>query len=379
MMNQAQEAHVSRHRMTSESIPLESHRTRGHSPNYSTFSPSGRGNHEAVPFWWPLLSYILTFCHPNTPLHERSYHTPKKQEIPWKTITILLLCVVISFYHVSWGDEMGYSDPKWSWDHNVYNPRQGNKTQSAIDVDERRPRNLLLAQVAGSPTLLTFSEISGRPNRAYARQWRRDYVQYSDSIRSLDKTCFDKAFVLHKILDQQVQSKIDQLSTPRVHYDAVALLTPDSIVIDLDYDLLELMPDDKLVAMAGWQDSSAFRSQSGVLFFNLRHKYARTVAQIWLEMVMPPEITCGASNELMILIHVIQSVLEDDEGLASVIYGLDETEEGFVGKHAIKAISSSVPASKEVTLVSNLAETNEILQTTAASVCYRYYPRCEVL
>jgi len=375
------EANDPRHRLTTESIPLEADRTGDYAPNYSTFSPpSGRDRFETAPFWWPLLSYILTFFHPSTSLHERSYHTPKKHEMPWKTIMVLLLCVLISFYHISRGKELGYSDPKWSWDHNVYNPRQGNMTLPLVDVDETRPPNLLLAQVAGNPTLRTLAEISSRPNRAYARQWRRDYVQYSDSIRTLDKTCFDKVLVLHKILDQQLQSKMDLLSLSRVHYDAVALLTPDSIVIDLDCDLWDLMPDDKLVAIAGWKDaSSAFQSQSGVVFFNLRHKYARTVAQLWLDMISPAEMTCGANNDLMILIQAIQLVLEDDEEPSSLIHGLDETENGFVGKHVIKVISPAVPGSKEVTLVSNLAETRAILQTTTASVCYRYYPRCEVL
>jgi len=38
-----------------------------------------------------------------------------------------------------------------------------------------------------------------------------------------------------------------------------------------------------------------------------------------------------------------------------------------------------VPTPRAAALLSNLAEVKMMLQTTADAVCYRYYPKCEVL
>lgn len=65
--------------------------------------------------------------------------------------------------------------------------------------------------------------------------------------------------------------------------------------------------------------------------------------------------------------------------ISSVVASLDETDDGFVGGYSIKTIPISVPAPKATMLVSNEAASRAELQKTADSVCYRYYPKCEVL
>jgi hypothetical protein len=422
---------------------------------------------------------------------------------PWKLVFLMLFCVALSMlyfrvherqqlygnhqYHYPYfGSNHQNRDnndnhavmydvqPEWSWDHNIYNPQQqqqrGGKPPSSSSSagvavtagaqQQQQPRNLLLAQMAGSAALQSMAEITSRPNRAYARQWGRDYVLYKGSAQTLERTCFDKVVVLSTILDKQLLSvshstttttttttdfwsslagasgsisttsthqKQPVASTRSVQYDVVALFPPDATMTNLDSDLLNLMPPDKLLAIARWElvpdvsssssSSTSFATMtqalsSGIVLFNLRHKYASTVVKLWQSMVEPP-VSCGACNDLLILLHAVQTVLEQDEqdiihdgknhannnnnvnnnddsvggmsnniimnAMSSVVATLDETDDGFVGGYSIKTIPLSVPAPKATMLLTNEATSRTELQKTADSVCYRYYPKCEVL
>ena len=390
---------------------------------------------------------------------------------PWRFFLSMLLCVAISmFYHRAqkrrhksqqythsqvFTPPLTYdAQPEWQWDHNVYNPSRRSKTTTYTAATSSPPlhdstsspplisaiegaqeRNLLVAQVAGNSALANLAEVSSRPNRAYARQWGRDYVLYKAFAPSIERVCFDKVAVLRAILegqrqlhvefwsslgvgsfvdDDDISNDTDQTRQGRqsraVQYDVVALLSPEAIIADLDRDLLSLLPQDKLLATARWQDPSASSSysdwpmpfSSSVVLFNLRHKFASRVVRLWYSMTEPP-ISCGAGNDLLILLHAVRRVLEEEEyngrnnhhhsnkdddfmlsesmvqAMSSIIASLDETNDGFVGGYSIKTIPFNVPTSKAAMLLANEAETRAELQKIADSVCYRYYPKCEVL
>jgi hypothetical protein len=314
---------------------------------------------------------------------------------------MLVLCLATSYYH--WRDHNEQSKaPEWKWDHNVYNPwYYGTANTSQVETNllySEEPwdpfsRNLLLAQVAGNPTLESLTRITSRPNRAYARQWVRDYVRYAGSSKRLDRVCFDKVALLRMILHQQQghtstnnRTESNAGSTPpirRVPYDAIVLLPPDAIIADLDYDLLNLFPSNKLLAITGYDHATPTSIQqdtplSEVIFFNLRHKYAASVVELWHSLAAAPA-TCGAGNDVQLLLDATRSCVENEEEFQYIVISLEESSAGFVGDRAIKIIPQPVPSSKAVMLVSNVAETRAELHTTADSVCYRYYPRCDVL
>jgi len=295
--------------------------------------------------------------------------------------------------------------PEWRWDHNVYLPEASLASSSRWNTagtaalgssgDRLTSRNLLLTQVAGGAKLKELGEISARPNRAYARQWGRDYALFWRRKPVTGKSCFDKAVVLNAVMERGPSS-----SRYAVQYDVIALLPPDAIITDLDFDLLGLLPNDKLVAIAGWEReafssegmAAATNSRTDIVFYNLRHKYAEAVSRRWSDIVSPYDVTCGAGNDLKLLILAIQSIIDEerhrmlDDGeldINSLVIGLNETNAGFVGstyeKRVIKGISPSVPTSREGMLLASLTDTAKTLHTTADSVCYRYYPKCEVL
>jgi hypothetical protein len=201
-------------------------------------------------------------------------------------------------------------------------------------------------------------------------------------------TCVDQVTVINSILEKQRrESEGWQVPQQRVvSYDAVALLPADAVIRDLDYDLLELLPNDKLVALAGWKSEDPWAvsgSRINVVFFNLQHRYADRVVKAWSDAVTSKRVTCGAGREVSILLDAIQSVLESDEELSSMIHSLDQTDQGFVGdasnEFAIKGLTPSITSSMAVVSMSSLPDMAASLQTTADSVCYRYYPKCEVL
>jgi hypothetical protein len=257
-------------------------------------------------------------------------------------------------------------EPEWKWDYNVYNPRQQQQQEPINSNQARLPsvaaatasRNMLIAQVeCGNVVLNEMSSICSRPNRAYARRRGRDYVRYSSPSKKLSRSCFDKVILLSTILEHQYPMGMMRMNSnninvmdstndwiqqqqqppPRVVYDAVALFPLDAIVTDLDNDLINLLPDDKLLGIAGWEVNSSIKDSSfaHVLLVNLRHKHAYTVVQKWKSMVEPP-VTCGAGNDLNLLLRAVESVLEEDQDISSLVISLSKNRKGMIANNAIK-------------------------------------------
>jgi hypothetical protein len=382
----------------SESSPLEiDNRSGRYSGDYATFSPN-ESSHESSPFWWVLLQFLS----PGST--SRSFHS-QRNDPPWKFSAGLFFSLILIAYTLrrDTGSQPSVSStrPEWEWDLNVYYIEQGTNNNAsrsevlALSPSERKNkrRNLLLVQVTGNPIRNELVDITSRPNRAYAHQWRRDYVRYSSNngvakTSKLDTTCVDQVAVINTILEKQ-RRESEGWRVPQqrgVSYDVVALLSADAVIRDLDYDLLDLLPDDKLVALAGWKRDDPWAvsgSRINVVFFNLGHRHADRVVKAWSDALKSKRVTCGAGHEVSILLDAIQSVLESDEELSSMIHPLDQTDQGFVGdrsnEFAIKGLAPHGASSRAVVSMSSLPDAAASLQTTADSVCYRYYPKCEVL
>jgi hypothetical protein len=200
-------------------------------------------------------------------------------------------------------------------------------------------------------------------------------------------------------------------------YDAVASLPADAVVIDMDYDLLRLLPEDRVAAVAVSTSQGRESTDSGepgdpgqgVILFNLRHPRAAAVANKWRELAserrglrcggpMAAEASpeageaaerashrCGRVQDGLLLIQAVKEARLEDESLQSLLVQLATTRLGFVtapGDENLRVIrrvaaprgSRSGPSPPGPDAAAVLA-----LQTAADSVCYRYYPKCEVL
>ena len=423
-----------RRRRPSESSPLQVDvGSSGRFADYSTFTyrshkliqqhdlyrhlrPAGSHSNS----WWLYLSKAWSDLMKQTSYHSNSLHSTssglpldppqrnpslgRSSEAPfscqWKVFIILFIALLLAFLHsVSQNAQYlafqhrHYAAPKSEWDHNIYVNSQ---------LSSSRSGGYLVAQLDGSPSGLgILTDISSRPNRAYCRQHKMDYVRYQRGGRyhyTTQKSCFDKAILLNSIFDSKDEASFPSLFSlpPLVEYDAVALLPPDSIIMSLDSNIFKLLPKHKLVAIAGWKDkysqsfvevgdNGPFVSQTSVILFNLRHKHANAVAKLWWDWVASPGVSCGQGNDLSMLVEAISAVLEDGEDLSSVIAPLKENGVGSVGlgssgqDYMIKGIPPSTPQSRATLLLNHLGENQVTLATTADSVCYRYYPQCEVL
>jgi hypothetical protein len=201
-------------------------------------------------------------------------------------------------------------------------------------------------------------------------------------------------------------------------YDAVASLPADAVVIDMDYDLRRLLPADRVAAVAASapgqgrgssaDDGEPGDQDQGVILFNLRHPRAAAVASRWRELARErrglrcggpmveasPEAggaaerashRCGRVQDGQLLIQAVEGAMLENESLQSLLVQLATTRQGFVtapGDENLRVIkrvaaprgSRSGPPPPGPDAAAVLA-----LQTAADSVCYRYYPKCEVL
>jgi hypothetical protein len=372
--------------LSSESSPLEVDASLS---NYATFSHPGKHQAELLPYWaivWQKKK------HRSSPLIGATQRFYPPFGFSWKVwYSTLLLVGLSAMYYRNYQDGKSRhydSEPESQWDHNIYMPSNSAKSPGNT--------HFLIAQEA----LASLTEISSQPNRAYARQHGMDYVRYArGGASSHYSQCFDKVFLTSMIMDKQSGQDEETprgilaplFSLPaRIEYDAVVLLPPDSIVTNLDYGIFDVLPKDKLAAIAGFEDDrSHITCKTGIVFYNLRHKYANAVAKLWRDLVEPLEVSCGAGNDIALLRDAIASVLEDGEELSTVVVSLQESSKGYVRQRIdgdgrpqediFRGITPSTPGPRAQMLLNNLPDVRVELETRANAVCYRYWPRCEVL
>lgn len=294
-----------------------------------------------------------------------------------------LVVVVLSFWHGKVNDPLyeNFAPAKWHWDHNIYVPT------TEIAATSSDSPHTLIAQVVTGSKLGQLADISMRPNRAYARQWSIDYVRY-DSGRSAHnwRACFEKVAVLNEIFDQHgnrtSSGKYPWELDAGVQYSFVVLLPADAVVVELDTNILNsgLSPIDKLVTIAGWNERKGLNSNSDILVFNLRHRHFEAVARRWLEIVAAMDMTCGDNNDLTMLVNAIAMVAdEESEQLNHLIQPLQENVDGYVGDRIIKALPIAVPEQRASFIAESMQQSAMSVQSVVDSVCFRFFPKCEVL
>jgi hypothetical protein len=215
-----------------------------------------------------------------------------------------------------------------------------------------------------------------------------DYAEfYAGRPSYSSKSCFDKVFVLQTLAEKQ-EEEAKEPSSPwprpsRVRYDSILLLPSDAIVMEMDDNIVDnMLPNDKLVAIAGWKNShEKLTSSSGVIIFNLEHKYTMQVANLWSKLSEESFVSCGADNGISTLIDAIAIVMDEDlgESLDNLIESITEHPSGALGRQMIKCLPMAVPGARNELLVTNLQQNSETIHQTADSVCYRFYPKCEVV
>ena len=265
----------------------------------------------------------------------------KGRSYPLWTITSVAICAVLLYgsFHRDSSQDMYDTTPISVWDHNHY--------VSKDTIKYPRERNLLIAQIGQSRP---FAEVTSRPNRAYARRWGWDYLLHTEQDEN--DSC-DTVRVLNYVMGRQVREEEEEDRAP---YDAVLFLSQDAVIMDLDYQFLALLPDDKLVATG--------ESRSDLFLWNLNYHRSPDVAQLWLDL--GDDAKCDTES----LLAAIEMTMGDRD-MSRYNQPLHLSDAGLVEPALIKYLPGNSDR--------NFADTMALLESVADSVCYRYYPRCEVL
>lgn len=317
-------------------------------------------------------------------------------------------------------------DPNWRWDHNTYDRTSSiterNQRNHSLETqpimqdspdDTANAGNVLILQTAESSSLDELIDITSRVNRAYAHHFRFDYARVSWQASDTRTACSAKALALYNIavrpgVLQTHNSSASQSAPPQfaapVRYHSVLLLPADAMLLDMDWDVRHILPPDSLVAVAGWETVRGLEDPSsdgnatpepvvrsdpagptGTLMFNIRHKLAAHVATAWWSRTEESPFTCRSGSDMEHLIQAMEAVAAaNGESLASLVHRLNETNSGFLcsadGERIIKELIPRTPTCQTTVMAAaTLQQSKVTLQTAADSVCYRYYPRCELL
>jgi hypothetical protein len=325
--------------MCVESSPLEmdtpgkSNRSSAYT-SYSTFSSSNSNNsNQTTPTSSSTsLPYCFTFL-AATLSSQVSKTTASTTGRKWVLLILISGILIIAF--ISAASSNGSSNnnqevyiPGEDWYHNHYKYSKKVNGDNAISA-----RNLLIVQLSNQSTK-TWSDVASKPNRAYARQWAVDYmIHYANS---------ENDFCQSQLLWDLYQRGNDPASV----YDAVLFLSSDAIITDLDFNFLTLLPKRKLLTTT--------TTPNELSLFNLRHGQFEKMAKLWLD-----DTTCTTS-----LLQLIRDEMSNDNAVDEIA----TSRTGFVEPRLVKFL---------VEPADNTAQAK--LQTTVDSVCYRYYPRCDVL
>ena len=369
----------------------------------------------------------------------------------------------------------------YSWDRNHYsltsivvdadtNINIGNGADNTQDGDVNLANDTHLP----GPTLIIQSlppgaqeellAVTSRVNRAYAKRWGFDYLSYigydPDSVllrglRNATTASIARQLELGLGLDfdvnantteadannvtdandsestgTNVNQKSDQI---HVRYETIMFLQSDAVIVELDYNILDLIQSTKLVACGvdkakNDEEGGLWTFYSSVLIWNLNHPSFGEVSDLWLKMDGSDALIVDATYHdfnsntevntkrldrissaknlakiLMEFDSIIQSA-NTDQNLGNNLDGISTTGDGMVEKIPKKMVngvhgtvikqydydasSPGAAASRNIRKDGEQQQeiTNDdlpwmipIIQGISDNVCYRYYPECEVV
>mmetsp|Transcript_26913 Transcript_26913/g.39849 ORF Transcript_26913/g.39849 Transcript_26913/m.39849 type:complete len:395 (-) Transcript_26913:99-1283(-) len=340
----------------------------------------------------------------------------------------------------------------WKWDYNHYSPFLPLLPDDENDTSQppyKRTRTLIIQSLPpGAEEELL--KITSRVNRAYAKRWGFDYLSYvgQDPYSSLLTKVFQMGEVKNNDTSKYCKhvthdggdsvsdgddEESDDCTTrdendadaniaspppatiPSVYtsptvalrqYSTVMLLQSDAIIVDLDYNILDLIRDDQLVSCGMNQnfntDEGLWDVYSDVIMWNLRHRLFYNVTQLWVESDenrvdgMDGVVSSSNSNESIVrdLVQVLMSVnvgvdknkntqnqnQENTSASKNAVAVVQEIPREMVSGLDGRVIKQARHSSKIQSITNHdLKMMIPVIQGISDTVCYRYYPQCEIV
>jgi len=167
---------------------------------------------------------------------------------------------------------------KWILDRNIF---------PLVQPSGLKDRVCVIVQDAAPGAEVEVLETTSRVNRAYAKRWGHDYLKFTGIALGSEpwQATFNKPYLLSSLLlarghrDDKRNVRIlqrgnDDRSLPS--YDIVLFLDSSAMIVQLDYDVLDLIAKDKMLAMASY--NGVIHRDSNVMLWNLNHPQAMNVS-----------------------------------------------------------------------------------------------------
>eukprot|EP00568_Trieres_chinensis_P007151 CAMPEP_0183310544 /NCGR_PEP_ID=MMETSP0160_2-20130417/31986_1 /TAXON_ID=2839 ORGANISM="Odontella Sinensis, Strain Grunow 1884" /NCGR_SAMPLE_ID=MMETSP0160_2 /ASSEMBLY_ACC=CAM_ASM_000250 /LENGTH=214 /DNA_ID=CAMNT_0025474827 /DNA_START=392 /DNA_END=1036 /DNA_ORIENTATION=- len=212
--------------------------------------------------------------------------------------------------------------------------------------------------------------VTSKVNRAYAKEWRHDYVKYTGIMKGNEywHATFNKAYLLQSLLaaEGNPSSKQKKQKNKLPSYDLVMMLDADSLISDLNYNVLDMFPEGRFIGINGIDSG---HMKGGVVFFNLRHPDIWEFSKEWANRVK------NSAGGEMALAAVLQSY--GDKDVHTIEASLADSFAGTVIKFFRK------PPLRTGRKIDWLREDTALviaaLEQTMTALCYQFYPKCELV
>ena len=248
---------------------------------------------------------------------------------------------------------------EWHWHHHSDNRETTSNTTQ---------RNLLIAQYTGlDQAYLEFTNITQKANHAYANRLKYDYLLMVGVAYDTGKpgqAAYNKLPLLKKAMDAKI-------------YDAILILDSDAVIVDLDQDALDLIPQSMLLTACRNHETDepyTWNINNGVTIWNLRHGKMNQVYDEWRRRIV-------ARMRKRKLIPSDQAELHEvlkgygEEGrksMVNAIYTMDfRFHEGTFVKHVVRSRSSTWSSAND-----DLVRRKITLQEAVQQVCTKWKDAC---
>ena len=258
-----------------------------------------------------------------------------------------------------------HAEPQRTWDRNIYYPHGLSRDESQTNQQNHK---LLILQHAASPQMAKIVDLTSRINRAYARHIKADYVRVDGPMAFCD--------TLTDVISMKVASEGAWLQ-----YDAILAMDPDAVFVGFDTNVLldMFVPNDhSLVGIAG-NITDIDQHGSGVMFFNTRHEESSAVLKLWRDdCISGRDRTFGDIANLFDLLRKANN----QEALSNMVQQLQPPQVDYFSGSEIKFFrkpSEYEQMSRLQWLESDSEDVLVVLEQLIDSVCFRSYPKCELV
>jgi len=181
-------------------------------------------------------------------------------------------------------------------------------------------------------------------------------------------------------------------------YSTVMLLQSDAIIVHLDYNILDLIRDDQLISCGMNQkfptDEGLWDVYSDVVLWNLKHPLFYNATQLWVESddnrVDALDAVIGSNSNESIVRDLVQVLMNMNVDVDKDMNTNTQNQDAVA---LVQDIPREMVSGLDGTVIKQARDSSKIqpitnhdlkvmipvIQGISDTVCYRYYPQCEIV